>query len=283
MFKYSFCNLVWFKEELSKSVDRLARFGYDAIDLYGEPSAYKNDEVRQILKNNGLVVSSICALYSNERDLAHPDPKVRKNAQEYVKSVIDMAAEVGALTLGIAPTACMKTEPLASPEDELKWAVEGIQQAAELAETHGIKLVFEAWNRYEHYWLNRVDQCLELMKQVDRKNVGVMGDVFHMNIEETSVADALRNAGSNLLNIHLADSNRAAPGVGHFDFVPVMQALKDINYQGYVSYEILPAAANPFGVLEKGVGEEWLDQYAEQCITHIKNIEKSLLQNTLTI
>ncbi|MFY4776318.1 TIM barrel protein [Metabacillus sp. RGM 3146] len=277
MFKYSFCNLVWYKEELSKSVNRLARYGYDAIDLYGEPSAYNYNDVRRILKDNDLAVSSICAIYTNERDLAHPDGKVRQNAQEYVKNVIEMAAEVGAKTIGITPTACMKTQPLTNREDEIKWAVEGIQEAAELAESYKISLVLETWNRYEHYWLNKIDDCLELMKQVNRKNVGVMGDTFHMNLEEISISDSLNKAGSHLLNIHLADSNRAAPGAGHLDFVPVIQALKDIDYQGYISYELLPAAADPFGVLEKGVGEEWFDKYAEQSIKYIKSIENSLV------
>ncbi|KIL34683.1 hypothetical protein SD71_18130 [Cohnella kolymensis] len=276
MFKYSFCNLVWFKEELTKSLDRLARYGYDAIDLYGEPSVYNYSDVRKGLKDNGLVVSSICAIYSAERDLAHPDAAVRKVGLDYVKSVVDMAAEVGALTMGVAPTSCMKTAPLANREDEIKWAVENIQIAADYAKQHNVKFIFEPWNRYEHYWLNRVDQALELVKQVGRDNVGVMGDVFHMNIEEISVDDAIRNAGDLFWNVHLADSNRAAPGVGHFDFTPVMQALKDINYQGYVSYEILPASADPFGVLEKGVGEEWMDEYAKQSIEHIKAIEKNL-------
>jgi sugar phosphate isomerase/epimerase len=276
MFKYSFCNLIWFKEDVSKSVNRLARYGYDAIELYGEPSAYNFMDLRNVLKENGLEVSNICSLFSAERDLAHPDAKIRENAKEYVKSVIDMAAELGAKTMNITPTACMKTKPLANSEDELKWAVDGVYQLAELAESHGVRFVLEAWNRYEHYWLNRLDQCLEFMKQVNHKNVGVMGDTFHMNLEETSLGDAIRNSGSHLWNIHLADSNRAAVGDGHLDFVPVVQALKDINYQGYVSYEILPAAADPFGVLEKGVDEKWMDEYAEKCINNIKNIERLL-------
>lgn len=276
MFKYSFCNLVWFKEDLSKSVSRLARYGYNAIELYGEPSSYKYSDVRGILKDNGLEVSNICAIYSDARDLAHPDAKVRNNAKEYVKSVIDMAAEIGAKTIGIAPTSCMKTKPLGNPQDELKWAVEGIREMADIAQAHEVRFVLEAWNRYEHYWLNRLDQCLELMNQVNHKSVGVMGDTFHMNIEEISMPDAIKNAGRHLWNFHLADSNRAAPGTGHVDFVPVIQALKDIDYKDYVSYEILPAAADPFGVLEKGVDEKWFDQYAEQCITHIKQIEKWL-------
>ena len=144
MFKYSFCNLVWFKEEFSKSTERLARFGYDAIEMAGEPSLYNYADVRKNLADNGLEVSSIVALYSGDRDLAHPDAKVRKNASEYIKSVIEMASEVGAPTMGIAPTPCMKTVPLASKEDETKWAVEGIQQAAELAEKQGINLVLES-------------------------------------------------------------------------------------------------------------------------------------------
>ena len=65
-------------------------------------------------------------------------------------------------------------------------------------------------------------------------------DLFHMNIEETNIADSLRKCGAMVGHVHLADSNRKPAGLGHTDFKPIAAALKEINYQGFVSAEALP-------------------------------------------
>jgi sugar phosphate isomerase/epimerase len=280
MFKYSFDSLVYFGEEVGKSIERVAKFGYNAIELVGEPDAYNTTNVRNYVSDYGVTVSSICSIYNHERDLAHPDPQKRKQAIDYVKRVADMSAEVGAPVMIVAPTANGKTASLADFDDEVKWATEGIIEGAEYAAKLNVNLCIEAWNRYETYMLNRLDQAVDMWKQVNLPNVGIMGDTFHMNIEEENIAEAIRKSGDALIHIHLADSNRKAPGLGHIDFAPVLQALKDINYTGHLTFEILPAAADPFGVMKKGGGLEFFDDYTKKSIDHLKSIEKSLFSTT---
>ena len=65
-------------------------------------------------------------------------------------------------------------------------------------------------------------------------------DLFHMNIEEADLAAALRRAGPLVGHVHFADSNRRAIGFGHTDLAPIIAALRDIGYAGYLSAEILP-------------------------------------------
>ncbi|MED0716190.1 sugar phosphate isomerase/epimerase [Aeribacillus composti] len=276
MFKYSYDSLVYYGEDVEKSIERLAKFGYDAIELVGEPDNYDTKQVRKLVSDYGISVSSICSIYNEQRDLAHPDPAKRRQAIDYVKRVADMSAEVGAPVMIVAPTACMKTSSLADIEDEIKWAIEGIREGGEYAAKLNVKLCIEAWNRYETYMLNRLDQAIDMMKKVNLPNVGIMGDTFHMNIEEADIAEAIRKSGDALIHIHFADSNRAAPGMGHIDFAPILKALKEINYQGYVTFEILPAAADPFGVMRKGGGQEFFDNYTKKCIDYIKSIEKAI-------
>jgi sugar phosphate isomerase/epimerase len=242
----------------------------------GEPDDYDTAEVRKLCADNGIVVSSICSIYNDKRDLASPDPAKRKDAVDYVKAVADFSAEVGAPVMIVAPSACMKTAGWKDPEQEWKWAVEGIQEGGEYAAKLDVNLCIEAWNRYETHFINRIDQCLDLMKDVGLPNVGVMGDTFHMNIDESSISDAISLAGKSLIHVHIADSNRAAPGKGHTDFLPILQALKDIDYQGYLTFELLPAAADPFGTMKKGGGREFFDDYTKLAIEHMKSLEKEL-------
>ena len=99
----------------------------------------------------------------------------------------------------------------------------------------GIDVYLEAINRYETPLLNTAEQTVEVVKQIDRSNVKVLLDVFHMNIEEVSIPDAIRATGDLLGHFHVVDSNRHAPGMGHVDFTEIASALRDIGYKGWIS------------------------------------------------
>jgi sugar phosphate isomerase/epimerase len=100
------------------------------------------------------------------------------------------------------------------------------------------------------------------MEQIGSPNLNILADTFHMNIEEVDIAASLRGAGSKLGLIHLADSNRQAPGYGHLDFRGVIKALQDIHYQGYLSFEVLPIPNS--------------QKAAEQGIRYVKEISGNL-------
>jgi sugar phosphate isomerase/epimerase len=58
----------------------------------------------------------------------------------------------------------------------------------------------------------------------------------------------------------------AAPGCGHLDFVPVMQALGKVGYAHYLSAEFLP----PRYISESGSPPEFFDPYCAQTIARLK-------------
>jgi sugar phosphate isomerase/epimerase len=275
-YRYAYNALVYFGEEITDSVNRVARYGYDAIEIVGEPEQFDAAHIKRLADDAGIKVSSVCSIYTPERDLAHPDPSVRKAAVQYVKEVADFAATMEAPTIIVHPTACMKTAALADPADERKWAVECIREAGEYAAPLGVNLSLECWNRYETYLMNRLEQAASLWKETGLSNGGIQGDTFHMSLEEASIAGAFREYGSLLQHVHLADSNRAAPGAGHLDFAPIVQALKDVGYDGYLSFELLPPFADPFGAMKAGGQEAFFDRYTEQAITHMKQVESQL-------
>ena len=279
-FKYSYNAIVYHQEEISKGVARVARYGYDAIELVGEPTTHNVDEINNLTDDAGIKVSSICSIwFGDERDLINPDAANRQRALDYGKSVADFAAAVGAPTIIVGPSPVGKTAALATDEEEWAWAVDSVRNLGEYAATMGVNITLEPWNRYETHFLNRLDRAVELLDATGLKNGGVHGDVFHMNIEEETIGGAFTRAGSNVNHVHLADSNRAAPGVGHTDFKPILQALKDINYDGYLTFELLPAASNPFAMMARGGHLEFLDKYTEKAITEIKALEQELWPN----
>jgi sugar phosphate isomerase/epimerase len=231
--------------------------------------------VHRLAHDAGIAVSSISSMYTAERDLCHPDARVRGEAVDYVRAVADLAAATGAATIIVAPSAVMKTRRLGSADDEWRWAVESIRAGGEYAASVGVDVALEPWNRYETYFLNRLEQAIELWEACGLENGGVMGDTFHMNVEEQSIADALRAAGGVLRHVHLADSNRAVAGRGHTDFRPILQALLDVGYDGYLSFEVMAPSGDPMGIPE-GAGPESFDADTQQAIEHLRALERDL-------
>jgi sugar phosphate isomerase/epimerase len=266
---YSYSTLVYAGEDIELSIQRLAKYGYDGVEFVGALESVDKVKIKELLKNNDIQASSICAIYNSERDLVSSNESIRSNAVSYIKQCVDFASYIGARGISVTPTANMKIRPETDIKQEWAWAVEGIREAGKYAGEHGIRLAVEPWNRYETYLINRLEQSLAMVNEIDLPSVGCMGDTYHMNIEEEDIANAYRLAGSKLFYVHIADSNRAAPGRGHIDFLPIAQALKDISYEGYLSMELLPAAADPFSGSRC---EEFFDQYSEESINFLKKL-----------
>jgi sugar phosphate isomerase/epimerase len=274
-FRYAYNAFSYYGEEIARSIERVAGLGYDAIELVGEPAQYDGPRVKELAASAGIAVSSISSMYSAERDLCHPDAGRRRQAVDYVRAVADLAAATGASMIIVAPSAVMKTRRLASPADEWKWATESIRAGGEYAASVGVDVSLEPWNRYETYFLNRLDQAIELWRETGLENGGVMGDTFHMNIEEASIPDALRASKGLLNHMHLADSNRAVAGHGHTDFRPILQGLRDIDYRGYLSFEVMAPSGDPLAT-PAGAGPESFDADTKQAIEHLRAIERTL-------
>ena len=262
-------------ETIETTADRMARLGYDGIELAGEPDLYAPESVRAVVEPRGLRVTSICGIYTSARDLSHPSADVRAGAVEYVRSCARLGAALGASVVIVVPTAVGRIRPEAGQAAEWRWAVESFREAAAGAESVGVRLVIEALNRYETYLVNSLAAAAHLAAEVDRPNVGIMADLFHMNIEEASLPDAVEANSRLIWHVHLADSNRSAPGLGHTDFRRVIDALTMTGYEGALTMEFLPPTANPYLAASLDVPEPEKTADSAQAISHLRSILSS--------
>jgi sugar phosphate isomerase/epimerase len=270
-FRYSY-NVIGFRgEDIGTSIDRLARLGYDAVEVEGEPGKYDPKRIRNLAEDAGLAVGSVCPNFTTERDLSHSEGNVRNVAVAYLREVSEFAAELGAPLFIVAPTAYSRIQPVADPHDEWLWALEGIRKVGEHAASLGVDLTLECWNRYGTYMLNRLDEGVRMWRETGLTNGGVMADTFHMNIEEISIPGAILSSGDLLNHVHLSDSNRLAPGLGHVDFDEVLRALRETRYGGGLAFELIPAPPN---ILEDEPDRPSFDEVARQAIDHMREVER---------
>jgi len=278
--QYSISNWIYATEDLEKSFQRLAKYEYDAVELEGEPDKkkYEPKKVKKMLQQYGLKVSSIAGMYlwkdEIKRDLASSDKKIREQTIIYLFKCIDYARLMGAKLVIVVPAAVSKLAPSLSKKEDWKNSVNSVKETAKYAEKKDILLAIEPINRYETYLVNSIQDALYYACEVNSSHVKIMADTFHMNIEERDIPEAIRIAGNNLINVHIADSNRCSVGRGHINFKALIKALKEINYQYALTLEPLPPVSDPYLALEGGISENIFDQYAAESIMGLKYFER---------
>jgi D-psicose/D-tagatose/L-ribulose 3-epimerase len=229
----------WMRPEpIETTLARLHRFGYDSIEISGEPERYDLDEVRLLLDKYEIECWGTVTIMTEGRDLVHPEKAVRSSTISYMKDCVRMARELDGKMFCIVPSTVGKVKPIASPAEEWKWAVEGLKEVASFASENGIMPGIEPLNRFETYLINRHDQALLLADEVGN-GLKVVLDCFHINIEEADPMQAIRNVGSRLLDFHIADNNRKPAGQGKYDWPEVIKTLSEINYQGHLTAEFV--------------------------------------------
>ena len=247
----------WMRAEpIEVTIARLAKSGYDAIEISGEPERYDTKHVGKLLKDHKLACWGSVTLMMGDRNLLTANEKNRAMSVNYVKDTITMVKELGGHEITIVPCTVGKLTPEASPDEEWRWAVESLQACLAHGLKEGVRLAVEPLNRFETYFLSRSDQALRLAEEVGPQ-CGICLDCFHMNIEEKDIYQALRSAKSRLVDVHVADNNRMACGMGALNWKKIIDTLKAIGYTGALTVEFVAPVdrtpANPYtNAMEQG-------------------------------
>jgi len=268
--KYGVCNWIFGDEPLAETAARLAGFGYDGLELKGDLKLYDPAEVKAILDDHGLEVLS---LTPEDVDLPHPDAEVRAEAVDYYLRLLDFATEVGAPMVG-CHGAVGRIRPVTTYEQEYVNYVVGVQRIAERAQELSLRLAIEVLNRYESHLLNTAEAAVRFVEEVGAPNVGLLLDAYHMNIEEADLGDAIRAAREHLFLFHAADSNRQAVGRGHTDFLGIMRALKDIEYDGSIIVECTASGPDPFTPIKGQGWREEVGRYVGESLRLLRHYEE---------
>jgi D-psicose/D-tagatose/L-ribulose 3-epimerase len=267
------CEWVFASRDLEPVLERLAAAGCAGIEISGEPERADRAAIPAALESAGMRatgITAICPAPTGERDLSHPDADARRRAVGYYRGCVDLAREVGAPVVGLIPAAIGRVD--GSRADAWDLAVEGARQVAEYAAGHGIDVAVEAVNRYETFLVNSADDALAFARDVGLPNVGVVLDVFHMQLEEADSAAAVAAAAPHMRALHLADSNRLGLGRGQLDVAAVVRAALDAGFVGPLVFEFTAPGPNPFQPDKGETAMRQLDVYARDSVAAVRSI-----------
>ena len=270
-------------EPLSVSVERLAASGIRFIELhgnhYGPDLGYRPAGTLRILADHGIAVGGVCGMFSAHNDLSSNRGIVRQAAIDYIKRELDFGVAVQAGYLLVVPGAVGR--PAAYDASEFDRSSETLRLAADLFVETGIKAAIEPIRSAEVSFCHTIADALTYIKAVNHPGVEhINGDIYHMQSEEAHIGDAILRAGSRLINLHLADSNRCALGEGAIDLDTIIRALYLIgcNRPGcYVTPEPLGPGGDPYPAMFGKPDAGKLDHLVSQTARYFREREEAVL------
>ncbi len=253
-----------YRGDILESIEKLSKIGYEGVEIsLRDPKIIKRNELKEVLKEQKMTLTALGTgqvVPSEGLTFIDSDKAIREAAIRRIKEHIDLASQFNSsviigLIRGNLPDGSQKNQ-------SIEWAIEACQECADFAQKYGVTILIELINRYEVNWLNTISEGIDFLKKIKKDNALLHIDTFHMNIEDPSFRNSIIEAKNLIGYVHIADSNRWVPGYGHLDFQEVISALREVNYQGFLSLEAFPLP-DPDTAAKKG----------------IENIRKLLLKN----
>ncbi|MCL2057986.1 MAG: sugar phosphate isomerase/epimerase [Oscillospiraceae bacterium] len=222
---------------------KVAELGFDILEI--SCAGMKDMTMGQVGDLYSAAVDSGIMLSGNygpkpDEDITSTDPKVVENAFEFWRVTLSALEWLHIPFVAGALYSYWPVDYSKKIDKEADWerSVLGMRRLAAMAREHGVTLGMEVLNRFEGYIMNTAEEAVAYVKDVGEPNVKVMLDTFHMNIEEDSMTDAIKTAGSYLGHIHAGEANRRPPrDGGRFDWREIGQALREIGYDGTIVME----------------------------------------------
>ncbi len=227
----------------SKYIKKVAKIGYDILEFQAQPLLEMTDKhIKELKKQaDGVGIELTYSLGLDPRyDVSSLDENVRKGGVAYLQNIIKkIAVGGGTLLSGVSYAGWgVPNVIIDNKEPYIEQSVKSMKEIIKTAEEYGVTYCVEAVNRFETCIINTAAEALDYIKRVDSPNIGVLLDTYHMNIEESSISDAIRLVGAkNLKSFHTGENNRTAPGRGHLNWDEIFSTLSEIGYEGRIVSE----------------------------------------------
>lgn len=224
------------------AVEKTAQAGFDLIEFpLMDPFTFDVAAAKDALAEHGLAVSASLGL-SDDTDITSEDPATVAAGEALLIRAVDVLAEMGGTHFCGVIYSAMRKYMMPATDQGLRSSREVIGRVADHAAARGVNVSLEVVNRYETNVLNTARQAIAYLAEVDRPNLGIHLDTYHMNIEESDMTAPVLDAAPQLRYVHIGESHRGYLGTGTVDFDGFFKALGRIAFDGPVVFESFSSA-----------------------------------------
>ncbi|OHE88346.1 MAG: hypothetical protein A3G75_04245 [Verrucomicrobia bacterium RIFCSPLOWO2_12_FULL_64_8] len=253
--RFAICNEVFAGWDFRRVVEHVAGLGYDGLEIapftladqVNGISPARRRELRALAAERGLAITGLHWLLVKPAGLhvCHPDPAVRLRTVDYLRRLIDFCADLGGMTLVFGSPDQRSIPAGISRESGWRWAAESFAACGPAARGRGVTLCLEALPANLTNLLNTNAEVIAMVREIGHEGIRMMLDVKSMCAESLPVPENIRACRGWFHHFHANDANLRGPGFGKVDFKPILQALDEAGYQGFVSVEVFDFAPDP--------------------------------------
>lgn len=272
--RYAICNETfegWNHEQVCRVA---AGLGYQGLEMapftlaprITDVSATQRQQLRTQAESHGLQIIGLHWLLAKTQGLqiTHPEAGIRQDTANYLVELARCCRDLGG-TLMVFGSPGQRRIPLgATTEKAVDLAVDTFQRAKKGIEDTGVKLCLEPLSPPEADFINTADEANVILDRLGSPSFLLHLDVKAMSTEKSPTPDLIRQHAARMGHFHANDPNLRGPGFGKTDFVPIFQALKDVNYSGWVSVEVFDYSPDPETLSRESI------RYMKECESKLR-------------
>jgi len=248
LWRFAMCNETFGDWEQPRIFRTLAEVGYAGVEIapftlnndVRKISAQQRESVRTAADEAGIRVVALHWLLARTEGLhlTHPDREIRENTAEYLGHLARFCRDLGGQVMVFGSPKQRNLLPGVDRAQGMKHAKEVLQRAMPVLDECQVTLALEPLSRGTTNFLTTAADAVELAEMVDSARCQLLLDCLAMSTESVPPAELIRRHAKHLVHFHANDPNRRGPGMGELDFRPILQALRDVDYRGWVSVEV---------------------------------------------
>jgi sugar phosphate isomerase/epimerase len=246
--KFAICNETFLDWPHGRAFEFAAECGYTGIEIApftlgptaGEVSASARAEIIRLAANNGLAVIGLHWLLAKTEGLhlTSPDAAIRRRTAAYLGDLARLCRDLGGSLMVFGSPMQRNLAAGVSYEEGMKHAADVVQLALPALEETDVTLLMEPLGPADGNFLLTAADGVRLIEMIGSPHCRLHLDCKAMSSETTPIPDLIRRHRQHLVHFHANDPNRQGPGFGDLDFAPILEALGEIDYRGWVSVEV---------------------------------------------
>ncbi len=262
--KLAVCNEFFEDWKIEDVFNYAAEIGCDGVELAPftlaesvvEISAKQRSDIRKAAEKAGVEIVGLHWLLASPPGLylTHPDKAIRDKTEDYIKALINFCGDLGGQIMIHGSPAQRNIQKGWDREECWKHAVDIFSSCTSEMEQNNVTYCIEALTGKETNILNSISEALKMVADVGHPNFQTMVDTKAAAAENKPHVDVIAEAGKAMRHVHVNDPNLRGPGFGDLQFASILRALKDRQYNGYISVEVFDFKPDPKTIAARSIG-----------------------------
>ena len=253
--KLAICNEFCEKWEIDRVFKLAADTGFQGVEIapftlaadVNDIAPERRRQIAQQAKDHGVEVVGLHWLLVSPEGLYvnHPDKAVRDRTASYFRALIHCCADLGGDKMVIGSPKQRNVMEGLTRQQAWDYAKEVFVSVLPDAEAREVDLCIEPLTVNETNFITTAAEGVQLCKEIDHPRFRLHLDVKAMCGEGRPLDQIIKESKGYVGHVHANDANRSYPGSGDTDFVPVVEGLKAIGYDGWISVEVFNFEPGP--------------------------------------